>query len=71
MTIQCPWRKSSWPELVGKKGHIAAKKVEQENPNVHAIIMHQGSPATQDFRCDRVRIVVNNQGIVVSTPRIA
>ena len=56
---------------MGKKGHIAAKKVEQENPNVHAIIMHQGSPATQDFRCDRVRIVVNNQGIVVSTPRIA
>ncbi|WOG94272.1 hypothetical protein DCAR_0313565 [Daucus carota subsp. sativus] len=53
--------KSSWPELVGEKGHIAAVKVEQENPNVNAIVMCQGSPMTKDFRCDRVRVVVNNQ----------
>ncbi|KAL1825401.1 hypothetical protein ACET3Z_012179 [Daucus carota] len=69
--LSCRGGKSSWPELVGKEGHIAAEKVERENRHVHAIVMREGSPTTQDFRCDRVWVVVNNRGIVVSTPHIA
>ncbi|WOG94268.1 hypothetical protein DCAR_0313561 [Daucus carota subsp. sativus] len=63
-------RKSSWPELVGKEGHIAAATVERENRHVRATVMREGSPTTQDFRCDRVWVVVNNRGIVVSPPHI-
>ena len=55
---------------MGKKGHVAAAKVEKENPRVHAIVIPEGSSVTQDFRCDRVWVVVNKQGIVVDTPQI-
>ncbi|KAL8093957.1 hypothetical protein AgCh_035730 [Apium graveolens] len=62
--------KSSWPELVGEEGEVAAAKVEQENPEVNAVLMLEGSAATQDYRCDRVRVVVNTHGIVVYAPHI-
>lgn len=55
---------------MGKEGHIAAATVERENRHVRATVMREGSPTTQDFRCDRVWVVVNNRGIVVSPPHI-
>ncbi|KAL1825405.1 hypothetical protein ACET3Z_012183 [Daucus carota] len=70
MISRCPG-KSAWPELVGEKVEIAAAKVEKENPGVHAIVMLEGSPGTLDFRCDRVRVMVNEHGIVVHPPHIA
>ncbi|GAY34487.1 hypothetical protein WN944_014362 [Citrus x changshan-huyou] len=62
--------KSSWPELVGVNGEIAAATIQKENPNVHAIIILEGTPVTQDFRCDRVRVVVDKYEKVVQVPRI-
>ncbi|KAL9438065.1 hypothetical protein AB3S75_023852 [Citrus x aurantiifolia] len=60
----------SWPELVGVNGEIAAATIQKENPNVHAIIILEGTPVTQDFRCDRVRVVVDKYEKVVQVPRI-
>lgn len=28
----------------------------------------EGSPVTMDYRTDRVRVIVNNKGIVIQTP---
>ncbi|CAN1136988.1 Proteinase inhibitor [Linum perenne] len=69
MSRHCPG-KNSWPELLGKKGHTAAETVERENRQVHAIIIKEGDPMTMDYRCDRVRVVVDDHGIVTSVPRI-
>lgn len=55
---------------MGEKGEVAAARVEKENPKVNAVLMLEGSAATQDYRCDRVRVVVNNHGIVVHAPQI-
>ncbi|GER25582.1 proteinase inhibitor [Striga asiatica] len=57
--------KSSWPELVGQNGNFAEAVIERENPNVDAIVVLDGSYGTTDFRCDRVRVPVNQSGIVV------
>ncbi|KAI3668071.1 hypothetical protein L6452_43146 [Arctium lappa] len=62
--------KNSWTELVGKNGEDAAVKIEQENPHVHAIMILDGTPVTGDFRCDRVRVVVDCHEIVLRTPTI-
>ncbi|WOG89048.1 hypothetical protein DCAR_0208284 [Daucus carota subsp. sativus] len=62
--------KNSWPELVGEDGLAAAEIVEKENPNVNAIVLLVGTPVTRDFRCDRVWVWVNEDGIVVCTPII-
>ncbi|KAK9930138.1 hypothetical protein M0R45_027192 [Rubus argutus] len=53
--MDCPGSgKSSWPELVGATGKAAKKKIERENPQVHAIVLEEGSATTRDRRCDRV-----------------
>ncbi|CAA0828024.1 Serine protease inhibitor- potato inhibitor I-type family protein [Striga hermonthica] len=65
----CPG-KNSWPELVEKNGEAAAKVIETENPNVNAIVVKEGTPVTDDFRCDRVRVWVNDCGTVVRVPTI-
>ncbi|KAM0050838.1 putative proteinase inhibitor I13, potato inhibitor I [Helianthus debilis subsp. tardiflorus] len=62
--------KNSWPELVGKTGEVAAAIVEKENPLVNAIVLLEGTPVTMDFRCDRVRVWVNTDGVVIRTPVI-
>ncbi|KAJ9543355.1 hypothetical protein OSB04_023062 [Centaurea solstitialis] len=63
--------KSSWPELVGRRGDFAVETIERENPRVDAVVILDGSPVTADFRCDRVRVRVNRRGIVVQIPGIA
>lgn len=62
--------KKEWPELVGENGQEAANIVESENPNVEAFVVLQGSIVTADFRCDRVRVWVNTNGVVYRSPRI-
>ncbi|XP_047974393.1 glu S.griseus protease inhibitor-like [Salvia hispanica] len=62
--------KDSWPELVGKKGEEAVVVIEGENPFVHAIILLDGTPVTLDFRCDRVRVWVDECGYVLRPPVI-
>ena len=62
--------KSSWPELVGKNGEAAAAKIEAENHRVKAIVMPEGGPATSDFKCNRVRVLVDHNGSVTQTPKI-
>ena len=62
--------KSWWPELLGTKGDVAVEIMVRENPRVTAIILPEGSVVTPDFRCDRVRVFVNNQDIVNRMPKI-
>ncbi|KAL1549006.1 hypothetical protein AAHA92_17163 [Salvia divinorum] len=63
--------KDSWPELLGVSGKKAVKVIEKENPLVNAIIV----PPTQtilpsDYRCDRVWVFVDDDGIVTRVPVI-
>ncbi|XVE68857.1 hypothetical protein DITRI_Ditri09bG0103400 [Diplodiscus trichospermus] len=62
--------KSSWPELVGKKGEDAAATIEKQNPHVDAEIVLEGTIVPQDFLCTRVRVWVNTDGIVTRVPII-
>ncbi|GFP96815.1 proteinase inhibitor, partial [Phtheirospermum japonicum] len=62
--------KNSWPELVGRNGEEAAKVIKKENRNVNAIVLKEGTPVTKDFRCDRVWVWVNDNGMVVRAPII-
>ncbi|KAI4317968.1 hypothetical protein L6164_025788 [Bauhinia variegata] len=62
--------KSSWPELVGEQGNVAEATIERENSLVDAIIVKEGSSVTTDFRCDRVWVWVDANGIVSIVPII-
>ncbi|CAN7115758.1 unnamed protein product [Brassica rapa subsp. narinosa] len=67
MSYECPG-KNSWPELVGTNGDYAALVIERENTRVDAIVILDGTPVTADFRCDRVRVRVDKNRIVVKVP---
>ncbi|KAE8692205.1 Cytochrome P450 94A1 [Hibiscus syriacus] len=62
--------KSSWPELVGINGQVAAHIIAKENPKVSVQIVKEGMMVTMDFRCDRVRVWVDKYQIVKTTPHI-
>ncbi|KAL7113052.1 hypothetical protein ACP275_04G039200 [Erythranthe tilingii] len=68
MANDCPG-KNFWPELLGANGDVAAAVVERENPDVIAIVSTNEFPATKDFRCDRVWIWVDANGVVLRAPR--
>ncbi|CAH8362921.1 unnamed protein product [Eruca vesicaria subsp. sativa] len=67
MSSECPG-KNSWPELVGTNGDYAASVIEKENRRVDAIVILDGTPVTADFRCDRVRVWVNTNRVVIKPP---
>ena len=62
--------KDSWPELLGAQGTVAEETIERENSLVDAEIVVEGSSVTGDFRCDRVRVWVDTDGIVTRIPII-
>ncbi|GKB45447.1 syntaxin-related protein KNOLLE [Tanacetum coccineum] len=62
--------KTSWPELVGEKGECAVTTIEKENELVHAQIIAEGTIIIEIYICDRVLVWVNDNGIVVTTPKV-
>ncbi|KAF8086817.1 hypothetical protein N665_0611s0003 [Sinapis alba] len=67
MSSECAG-KNSWPELLGTNGDYAVSVIERENSRVDAMVILDGTPVTGDFRCDRVRVRVNRNRIVVQVP---
>ena len=55
---------------MGSQGTVAEATIERENPAVDAVIVLEGSIVTADFRCDRVRVWVDTNGIVTRVPVI-
>ncbi|MGA4847054.1 serine protease inhibitor [Streptomyces sp. G5(2025)] len=62
--------KQAWPELVGIDANTAGYTIRKENPSVTVQIILAGSPVSPGFRCDRVRVFVNPQNVVVEMPRV-
>ncbi|KAA8548766.1 hypothetical protein F0562_000450 [Nyssa sinensis] len=71
MSLECKG-KSSWPELVGERGEIAAATIEKENPFVTAEIVLKGTIVPADLVpvCSRVRVWVDNKGIVYQVEKL-
>uniref|UniRef100_A0A803Q3M3 Proteinase inhibitor n=1 Tax=Cannabis sativa TaxID=3483 RepID=A0A803Q3M3_CANSA len=68
--MSCDEGKTSWPELVGVRGEVAKDTIERENSTVNAIVVLEDFIGDHQFRCDRVRVVVDDNGIVTSTPQV-
>ena len=62
--------KTSWPELLGVPGEEAKTKILADNPKLEVIILLVGSIVTTDYREDRVRVYVDDEGKVAQIPKI-
>lgn len=62
MSTECEG-KGSWPELVGVAGNVAVATIERENPLVNAMTLPPRVFPITDYRCDRVWVYVDANGI--------
>eukprot|EP01034_Spumella_vulgaris_P026550 gene26550-33148_t len=44
--------------------------VKADRPDLRVIVVPQGSIVTMDFRVDRLRLFVDENGVVVQPPRV-
>lgn len=73
----------SWPDLVGKDASEAERQIKAEGNKIlfsknlddkfnylgyNPEIKPEGAPCTRDYRINRVRLFVDNQNKIVSTP---
>ncbi|CAA7052070.1 unnamed protein product [Microthlaspi erraticum] len=61
-------RKTTWPELVGTNGDYAATVIKGDNPSLNVAVFVNGAFVSGDLRCDRVRVWVDGNRIVVKVP---
>eukprot|EP00894_Picocystis_sp_ML_P001381 jgi/Pico_ML_1/51898/g362.t1 len=57
-----------WPDLVGKTSVEAKEFLEKSFPDLKVIVLNENSMMTMDYRVDRVRIMVNEEGVVTKVP---
>ncbi|XP_057459141.1 subtilisin inhibitor CLSI-I-like [Lotus japonicus] len=63
-------QKTSWPELVGVTTEEAERKIKEEMSGVEIQVVPPGSFVTADFKTQRVRLYVDESGMVTRTPGI-
>ena len=69
MSVPIPG-KSSWQELLGVLATPAATTIAHERPDVSVEVLPPGSPVIPDFNPTRVRVFIDNNGIVNQVPVI-
>ena len=61
---------SEWPDWVGKTGEEAKAAIQTENSNLFVVLVHVNAMVTMDYRLDRVRIYIDDDGKVDRIPTI-
>lgn len=62
--------RTEFPEVIGMTGDAAKATLETEFPTMNIQVLPYGSMATMDFREDRIRIKLDENGVVSKAPRI-
>lgn len=57
-----------WSKFVGKNPKRAAKRIKKQKPGFKVEVIPFGSMVTEDYRLDRIRIFVGEDGKVSRTP---
>mmetsp|Transcript_284 Transcript_284/g.864 ORF Transcript_284/g.864 Transcript_284/m.864 type:complete len:139 (+) Transcript_284:184-600(+) len=54
---------------VGLTGDQCRARIESAHPELRVFVITERTPVTMDYRLDRVRVVVDDDGVVVKPPR--
>jgi Potato inhibitor I family len=69
-TMPLDAKRTSWAELVGTNGEDAMAQLNAVFPDKNIVLVPDGNMVTMDYRTDRIRIFVDDQGKVAHTPRL-
>jgi hypothetical protein len=58
-----------WSNCVGLDGEKAKEIIQGDKQDAQVVILHENAPTTRDFKINRVRVFVNDDGKVVKAPR--
>ncbi|XP_024003973.1 protease inhibitor HPI-like [Eutrema salsugineum] len=65
----CPYiGKTTWPELEGTNGDYAASVIKRENPTLDVAVFLDGTPVQPYLNCNRVRVWVDGNRMVIKVP---
>jgi hypothetical protein len=58
-----------WPEVVGMSGEVARTQILKGDPKLNVFVLPKTSMVTMDYRLDRVRVFVDEEGRVDMAPK--
>jgi Potato inhibitor I family len=61
---------AQWPELVGKSGEEAKITLAEHHPALKVFVIPQSSMVTMDYNVHRVRLFVDDHGVITQVPRV-
>ena len=64
-----PTKKEEWPELIGASGDQAKAAILKDDSKLQVDVLPQDAMVTMDYRLDRVRVFVGDDGKVARAPR--
>ena len=70
MTTETLAAPSEFPHLLHMNGDEAVNIMKKSHPHLKVVKLHQSSMMTMDYREDRIRIIVDDNGKVSRPPRI-
>ncbi|KAM0849636.1 hypothetical protein ACQ4PT_053604 [Festuca glaucescens] len=70
MALPSPVLKTSWPEVVGMTATPAVFHIKTDRPDVAVEVLPQGAPLTPGYNDKRVRVFLDDRGIITQTPVI-
>ena len=59
-----------FPHLLHQNGDEVVEIIKKQHPNINVLKVNQNSMMTMDFRNDRIRVIVDDNDIVIRPPRI-
>mgnify|MGYP002413901021 CR=1 FL=1 len=62
--------KASWPEVVGWPATQAVTQINADRPDVAIEVVPNGTTVAPGYNAERVRVFIDNNGIVSQTPVI-
>uniref|UniRef100_A0A7S2R9S2 Subtilisin inhibitor domain-containing protein n=1 Tax=Rhizochromulina marina TaxID=1034831 RepID=A0A7S2R9S2_9STRA len=62
-------RVERWKHFVGLPAEEVKAKIMAEDGSLHVQIVQENSPVTMDYRLDRVRLVVDKNGLLSRPPK--
>ena len=69
-TVSSETSQTDFHHLINMKGNEAVDIIKKNHPHINVILVNQNAMMTMDYRQDRIRVFVDDNGNVSKLPRV-